>query len=131
MVDGVVMMEFINEYAGCITVVILLIVAAVSYPSLIGGWFLAPFERKPKRIKKSRAQHEKELERMWDEELNFAPPTKAELRRWQKEDDATYNENERVCGLWHGGDEYISAEGHLVDAITNSVKEYNVAPRRK
>lgn len=84
-------MDFIQENAGCLSVLILLIAAAISYPSLFGSFFLR--ERKKPRVKKSRAQHEAELEEMWREEVNPAPPTKAEKARWARENNETYIRN--------------------------------------
>ena len=91
----------------------------------IGSVFL--FERKPKG--KPRDQHEAELERMWREEVNPAPPTKAERAKWAKEDNETYIEN---MAAWATHEAHYNEfgyvdgwEDYVIDNFGNKVVTHN------
>ena len=96
---------------------------------ILGGTQRTDTTRRAPRAKKSRAQHEKELEQMWREEVNPAPPTKAERARWAKEDNETYIEN---MAAWATHEAHYNEFGYVdgwqdyvIDNFGNKVVTHN------
>lgn len=96
---------------------------------MTGGWGSTNPTHKTTPMKKSRAQHEAELEQMWREEVNPAPPTKAERARWAKENNETYIENVAAWAeheTFH--DEFGNVSGwedYVIDRYGNKVVTHN------